>query len=82
MTDNQCNNCGNSLKKNHKACPQCGSKQSKKLSLTAWIIISIVSLVIAGPFLVLFFVPAEPPEDKTALLEQLELENRRSGFTQ
>lgn len=82
MSESKCANCGCNVNPEIGTCQECDGQPTKKLSLTTWVIISLTSLVLAGPFIVLFFVPAEPPEDKSALLEQLEIENRRSGFSQ
>ncbi len=82
MSKKLCAQCGSAVTTQDSACPTCGAELSAKTSLLTWIIISTAVLVLAAPFLVLRFIPAEPPEDKTELLKQLEAENLKTGFGQ
>ncbi len=82
MPQTTCSECGQKVDNKAKACPHCNAILPTKISASTWLIIAIIALVIGGPFIFVGSDSGRSPEEKAALLEQVEAENRRVGLEQ
>lgn len=78
----QCKECGGQISKEAKACALCGAPLSSKTSVYAWLIPIIIIIVVGAPFVFVDSESSRTPEEKAALLEQIEAEYRRKGLKQ
>lgn len=80
MSKVSCKKCGNKISNEEKNCSDCGAALTEKSSRNFWLFLIVFLTFVVGPFFVVDFNPAKSPEERAILQEQIEAENRRSGF--